>query len=170
MGVAAKTADPPAHDDLSDLVRRALEQTDDLQSAARALLAMCRSRPALYRVLMAQHEYDAARAAVGRLASHNRRLILSRPADPAPANKRAMHLAQVTSSAFLDFRLPGGRRLGQATAEQVREGAAFYIGRADDAYRKGTWLARIAKALPEGKTVAEQFADADLAQMLEDAE
>ena len=60
--------------------------------------------------------------------------------DAAEAQNRALSLAQVNSAAFLDFPLPGGMTLGQATRAEVMAGAEAYLATAKDASRKGEWL------------------------------
>ena len=60
-------------------------------------------------------------------------------------SNRSARLQGVFMATLFDFPLPGGKRLGDANAFEIREGAAAYQGTADDAAHKARWLARVAE-------------------------
>jgi hypothetical protein len=159
--------------ELGALIEQAVETTDNLQDAAAELLRLVKPHPELYASLMANHEYAAARAAVGVRVSASRRAIYAARSSherPSQPDGRVVALSRANVNVFLDFALPGGLSLSKATAEEVQQGASFYIERGTDAMRKGRWLERVAAALPKGKKVSDKFSEADLAQMWEAAQ
>ena len=95
-----------------------------------------------------------------------RKDVWRRPAGP---DQRVVALARINSTALLDFRLPSGQRLATAGRDEVGAAAGFYLRQAADMGWKGRWLERIGAALPEGRTVAQAFGEADLAAMQEAA-
>lgn len=145
-------------------VREAAEDADDLNEAVDRLLDTARRRPDIYALLMSPHEQTAARQVLGGFFRQERRAIWARPVGP---DARVAVLANAVGAALMDFRLPGGLPLAQASSEEVREAAGFYARQAADMAWKGAWLDRIAASLPDGKTVSEEFTEAQLAAMRE---
>ena len=160
-------AAPPT---LAEIVEDAVESSDSKQEAADKVLAAVRGDADLYGALLGPYEKTAALDAVGNALTRKRRAIMdtvkSHPGAESLAT-RAGALAQVNSTLFLDFPLPGGLPLGRATREEVEEAARHYLDTARDATEKGRWLKRIAEAMPPRgkKTVAEYLGEADLAKL-----
>jgi len=68
-----------------------------------------------------------------------------------------------------DF-LPGNVRLGQATREQVAAAAEKYATAARAHGVKARFLTLIADQMDEGETVADRFAESDLADLRQEAD
>jgi hypothetical protein len=163
----ARVEDAPSPRDL--LVRLAQECVaahDSVHAAVDALLAGVTGRPALEAAMLEPYRAGAARDLVRGVVRDTRQDIWRRPVSP---DQRVIALARINSTALLDFRLPGGQRLATAGRGEVAAAAAFYIRQAADMGWKGHWLERIAAALPEGRTVAQAFGEAELAAMREAA-
>lgn len=77
--------------------------------------------------------------------------------DDGDARRKMIQLAAGNAGALLKFILPIGMALGDATADQVREGASVFLKAATTADVKGRWLAAIAAKMPPKKTVAQCF-------------
>lgn len=59
-------------------------------------------------------------------------------------SQRGSRLSSVIATTLFDFPLPGGKRLGDANANEVRDGAQAYAATADDAACKARWLEKVA--------------------------
>lgn len=75
----------------------------------------------------------------------------------------------VTVRAWMNFRLPtaGNKRLGQATATDLKEGAEMYRRQSGDMQHKAAWLEAIRPKVPRGKTVADVLDNATLDALYE---
>ncbi len=69
---------------------------------------------------------------------------------------------------LLDFPLPGGKRLGDASAQDVRDGATHYALLAADTAHKARWLFKVADAVPDDEMVSQVLTDTDLRKMQEE--
>jgi hypothetical protein len=149
-------------DILTQLVRECVAAHNSVEEAVDALLAQLTGRPALEAAMLEPYRAGAARDLVRAVVRDTRQDIWRRPVGP---DQRVIALARINSTALLDFRLPGGQRLATAGRCEVTAAAAFYIRQAADMGWKGHWLERIAASLPEGRTVAQAFGEAELAAM-----
>lgn len=82
-----------------------------------------------------------------------------------PVGHDVHHLA---AGNLLQFPLPGGQPLGDATREEIAEAAGFYARQAADMAWKGRWLDRIALAMPPGKRARQVFDDRKLRLLQEE--
>lgn len=65
---------------------------------------------------------------------------------PMPdATSRGDRLRAVIATTLFDFPLPGGKRLGDANASEILEGASSYERSASDAAHKARWLKLVAE-------------------------
>lgn len=87
-------------------------------------------------------------------------------ADPKGNGPR---LANAMRASLLDFPLPGGKRLADADAGEVREAAALYRRDAADAAWKARWLERVAEATGRKRCVANAVSESDLRRLQEEA-
>lgn len=158
---------------LSAIAGECLRRADDYEAAAVALLAEARTDAEIYAKLLGPYEMRAALDAVRKAASAARDRVWNAPVvmleRPAESAGRLDALVRMNSAMLLDFVLPGGKRLAEATTEDLRGAATFYGKLANDMAWKSRWLDRIAGGLPQGKVVAEVFDEAALAALKEGA-
>lgn len=154
-------------DALAAAVAEACEGAAGISEAAERLLALARADAGLYAALMADHEAAAARRAVEVKFRSVRSAVWSRPAGP---DARAGALARINTHTLLDFTLPGGRRLGDATRAEVEKAASYYGKIAADSGFKQRWLAKVAAAAPKRGTVSDKLDAAALLRLQKEAE
>lgn len=142
LGAAAKRALVEAGGD----VRRAADLLRDRAMEDRAFL------DAHFGVLIR----DAAYKAVAHCIRADRRVVWTTP-QPTTQERSAQvaALASGTAQTLLDFALPGGKLLRNATRAEVAEAASFYAKQARDMSWKSRWLDHVAQSLPDGKRVAD---------------
>ena len=75
----------------------------------------------------------------------------------------------VAESLMDDFKLPNGRKLGDAVRADLQAALASYQILADDARIKHRWLTFVLQSVPAGKTVREALTDARLKELREEA-
>lgn len=132
--------------------------------AACAMLAEAVAADAgLRELLLTPWEPHAIRDLIGEKRRRDRAVIWSRP-KAADARVDLLRRASVRMS-LMDFPLPNGTRLGNATGEDLAEGSATYKAQASDMAAKAKWLDLIAAGLPEGKTVGEALTETDLERL-----
>jgi hypothetical protein len=140
----------------------------DWDKAARGVRRRVDASPELYRELT---EGSLGRLIWDRIkrAAFRKRIKCVRYAKLSNSRRADMDLGKAT---LLDFPIPGGGRLGDATHAQIREGAAVYH---DHAYRnglKGLFLDKVGdkmEATPK-KTVEAVLSNLALAALLNEAE
>lgn len=147
---------------LDTAVRMAWHGADSTEEAADRLLAHMRDDAALYNILMAPHERRIVMEAVGSYRRRERATIWHH--DPRP-DQRVAALARVNTQSLLDMRLPSGRRLGDATHDDVVAAAEDYKARAGWNMEKSRFFAKVAKRTPQGKRVGDVLSAADLAKL-----
>lgn len=81
-------------------------------------------------------------------------------------NVGLVHLATGMKESLLNFPLAGGRRLRDATRDEVSAQAALYATTGADMMHKARWLGRIADLMDDGQTVAEVITDAQADALL----
>ena len=147
--------------------RGAMTGAASYREGAERLLVVARNDPRLLAALLEPHEINAAMDAVQKAVSDFRRVVWARPNREAQA-ERVDALIDSNRAMLLDFPLPGGLALRLATKADVRAAAGFYRDHSDDMAHKSRWLVRIARRVPEGKTVAEALDNSALEKMQED--
>lgn len=152
---------------LCALADAALAEASDYDAAADALLVALDDHPDLRREAMANAERGVALALV-RHAAGRARALAWRPAPAAAAGRRRMaRLSAQVSASLLDFRLPDGSPLRDASAGTVRAAAAFYGDRAATMGHRARWLLAVADRLGN-RTVAEALGEAELHEIQEE--
>lgn len=73
------------------------------------------------------------------------------------------------SDMLLDFVLPGGKRLRDATGGEVGAAALYYLKQAKDMRHKGVWLQLIQKRVPDGVTVGKALDEPTLRELQTEA-
>ena len=147
---------------LRRIVAEIVATSDTREEAAAALLRRVRGDAALWAALMEPHEKMAADAAVRGMVHEQRRRIWARPVEP---DARVAALANMHAT-LMDFRLPSGLRLRDATAADCMDGATFYARQAGDMAWKARWLSAVAEACGDG-VVADAMDERALAALRE---
>lgn len=99
---------------------------------------------------------DALRMHLERAHRQERAAIFSQTPQRIPAPKTNIGaLANVAARTLMEFPLAGGKRLRDASREEVEEQSVLYLTTGADMARKGTWLRRIAERLDPGQIVAD---------------
>lgn len=75
----------------------------------------------------------------------------------------------VANSLLEDFRLPSGKRFGDATRADLEAAMAAYRMQADDAEIKHRWLRLVKQGLTEGQRVRDRYDDERLAELRAEA-
>ena len=175
---AARKIEPKSGVELiSEVARQAFTAADgDVKLAAEAMEQKVRKDRALRDALTDPLLAGACWAAVSQQMRMQRRtiwnapIVANEPKPQAPAVRehidRVVHLATGTLSMFP---LPGGKRLAEATREEIVAGAEFYSQRAADAGHKARWLQLVAQSVPSGKTAGDVLTDERLAELQTEA-
>ena len=84
--------------------------------------------------------------------------------DAGGKGDRVAALAEGNAAMLMDFPLPGGKRLGEATADEVRTAAEFYSKQAGNMAHKARWLSMIAARVKD-KTVKDALTEKKLREL-----
>lgn len=175
MAAVRKPSEKTGPELVAEAARRAFDDANgDVREAARMLeLAVRMDTPlriALTDPLLSGACWNAVRGQV----RETRRAIWAAPKMPTAAqatalkeqSSRVVHLATGTLKMFP---LPGGKRLGQATREEIVAASEFYARQAGDMSHKARWLQLVGQSVPAGRTVAEALTDERLAELQSEA-
>lgn len=144
---------------LPRLTRECVDATNSTQDAANMLLNRLREYPDLFSDLMEPYEQQAALSAVSAMTRVERRKVWVRPSSP---DGRVAALANINAS-LMSFRLPGGKPISLATAEDLRAASSFYEMQSNDMAWKARWLARLAERLTGDEILESRLSEQDLA-------
>ncbi len=153
--------DPEENLDARSAARDALRETNNVVEAAKLLEQWASNNQELYRSitepLLPKVCYEAVRTA----CHEDRRSVWT-----APNYNKAGNGERVISHAhsLLDFRLPGGTLLRDATKNELLAAAEFYRQQANDMNHKALWLSAIAAKVGRRK-VANAFTDSKLREL-----
>ena len=156
----------PNRVNVSDAARRAMDGAASYREGAQILLEMAERDPDLMSAIIDPWKLRAAEDAVGLAMKGVRRRTwesTQRQIDPG----RIAALIQSNREMLLDFPLPGGLALRNATKDDVTAASLFYSTQASDMSHKARWLELIAKKVPKGKTVADALNNDALAKLQE---
>jgi len=156
-----ESAKPPSPPSLYTLAREALAVADNDIQAASDVLADRLEDPALRRAL----SLDAIKMAAGGIIRTTRssdRAAIEHAERMRRAGVAVLERAAAMSRALMDFPLPHGGLLRDATRKDVETAVAHYEGSAATATRRAAWLKSVAAKVPEGLTVGAALTEADL--------
>lgn len=88
----------------------------------------------------------------------------------ATVNAASNERAKVFAQSLLDFPLPGGKPLSQATRSDLDAAVDFYTKQANNMAWKARWLGRIAQEMGRKRTVGAAFDNAALERMQRETE
>lgn len=131
----------------------------DVHKASTVLEKRVRKEPdlreALTEPLIASACFDAVRA----VCRKQRRIVWSPPTSPASASAGQDRVVHLAAGTLMMFPLPGGKRLGDATREDVAAAGQFYAAQSADMAHKARWLQLVAQSLPDKKKVRDVLSD-----------
>lgn len=156
----------PSRTNVSEAARRAMDGAASYRDGAQILLEMAERDPDLMRAIIEPWKLRAAEDAIGLAMKDFRRRTWEssqRQIDP----NRVQALIQSNREMLLDFPLPGGMALRDATKADVAAASDFYGNQASDMSHKARWLGMIAKKVPKGKTVSQALDNDALAKLQE---
>lgn len=162
---------------IADVAKRALKDADgNIDQAAAAFERAVRASPKLRELLTEPLIAGACREAVKAQVRENRSAIWSdRPARQPPPRRptdpgiQASRVVQLAAGTLLMFPLPGGKRLGEATRDEIGAAATFYESQAGDMATKARWLRLVAQSLTGDKTVSQALTDKRLRELQAEA-
>lgn len=147
---------------LADAISEAWSQAATNEEATERLLAIMHDNDAVYRLAMQPHERAVAATLVTRRKIERRAYIWNRPSAP---DRRVEALARSNAVSLLDMQLPSGKRLGDATRDEVLAAADDYTKRADWNASKARFLSRVAEKLKGKRTVKAVWNAAELEEL-----
>lgn len=171
MTATARKADP---DLVAEAARRALDDAKgDAREATRMLVEAVRQsrrlRDALLDPLISNACYDAVRAQI----HIDRRNAWRQPAEKLVPSRSGVtgsyRVVQLAAGTLLMFPLPGGKKLGDATREDITAAASFYETQSADMAHKSRWLRLVSQHIEDGKTVGDVMTDKRLRELQEEA-
>jgi len=154
-------------DYVSTAAREALEKAGgDTHNAAVILQETVSKRGGLYKALMDPLLTQACRDAIGLVVRTHRKSVWKHRTD---SSERVVALAAGNLLSLMDFPLPGGKRLGDASRSEVSTAAEFYDRQAKDMAHKGRWLALIAQSVTDEQTVGQALDENRLSELQTEA-
>lgn len=144
------------------VAQECVDATSSIQEAQNRLKRLTLEDSDLHRRVTAhlldQACYDAVRA----VHKGNRQKIWAAPNYTQGGNGHRLKTMAVT---LLDFPLPNGVKLGDATGAQVIEAAEFYRKQAADMRNKAIWLKKVSECLDTGEKVRDNITHQQLEAM-----
>lgn len=150
----------------------------DLNVATNMMVAAAKQSAPLKAALLEPYLKGACREVLRRQIQSVRREVWTRTARHAagqskPAavveQQQRSRVVQLAAGTLLMFPLPGGKRLGDATRDEINAAAEFYSKQASDMGAKSRWLQLIGQSVPEGKRVSDVLTDRRLAELQAEA-
>lgn len=137
-------------------IAQAIGMADDNAGQRAALREAMDADPDVWRAIMEPWQEQAVSRAIADAVAAKRRgqraHLWHRPAMP---DSRVELLARTNGFTILDMRLPSGKRLGDATADDLRAAVALYQQQSAAMRDKAVFFAAIAARVAAGKTVAQ---------------
>ena len=169
MAASAKVQD---RDLVAEAAKAALSAANgDVREATRAMENAVRSNRKLRDELTDPLLSNACYTAVSAQCRVERRKVWTPPAEKLVANRTtgSHRVVQLAAGTLLMFPLPGGKKLGEATREEIAEAAQFYDAQATDMSVKARWLRLVAQSVPGNKTAGDVLTDKRLRELQEAA-
>lgn len=142
-----------------DVARECLAEAGSQREAVEMLVARMSVDAALRSEVMTPWEPRAAEALVRAVQTKSRAALWLRPVAP---DDRIAALRNAAQTMLMDFPLPGGKRLGDATAEDLLAAGGFYSRQAGDMAHKARWLGAVRDRMGDAATVASALDEAAL--------
>lgn len=143
----------------------------DVQIATKAFEQTVRGNRDLRDQLLDPLVSTACYDAIRRVCHQERRQVWKAPVHQ-PAVYRgsdAARVVQLAAGNLLMFPLPGGKKLGEASRQEISDAAGFYAQQAGDMAHKARWLQLIAQSVPADKTVGDVMTDERLRELQAEA-
>jgi len=150
---------------MAGLARECLVAANHSQNAAMDLMADKILRDA---ELMDRFARPLIRKACSEVIGRTMTIVRTSVMMPQPESDgrgAVIALAAGNRATLYDFPLPGGKRLGEATGEEVTAAARFYDAQATDMTVKAKWLSLIAKKVKKAETVSKALSLDDLSAL-----
>lgn len=168
----AASTKPQEKDLVAEAARKALADAGgDVRVATRAMEAVVRANRRLRDDLTEPLLSNACYAAVTAQCRVERRKVWTPPAERLVANRTtgSHRVVQLATGTLLMFPLPGGKKLGEATRDEIAEAAQFYETQASDMSVKARWLRLVAQSVPGDQKAADVLTDRRLRELQEAA-
>lgn len=143
-------------------VRQAWENAKTNTEAEHNLLTMMQGDEDLWREVLAPFEKQAAALAVQRRKIQQRSYLFNRPSAP---DTRVKMLARTNAETLLDSRLPSGKRLGDATKDDLAEAEQHYSDASVVMAARASFYHVVAAKLRGQSTVAQVWSAAELEEI-----
>ena len=160
-----QNAEQSPHEKISVIARKALASSEgDLSKATEKMEKAVRANPTLFNELMWPLVHDACYDKLRSLVRTDREKIWTAPNYTQGGNGRRLH---ALASTLLDFPLPNGKRMRDASKADLVEAATFYGTQAKDMSHKARWLDAIAARVGR-KKVGDVLSAEQLAKLQEE--
>lgn len=163
---------PARRDLVAEAAKTALDQAKgDVREATKILEDSVRNhrqlRDALTDPLIANACYGAVRA----VCHVERRKVWSPPVQRFVKTQvtGAHRVVQLAAGTLLMFPLPGGKKLGDATRDEITTAASFYESQSGDMAQKARWLQLVAQSIPANKKAGEVLNEKRLRELQKEA-
>jgi len=172
MAAAAKKLD--TRDLVAEAARAAFDAADgDIRVATAKMEQAVRGNRHLRDALTEPLISNACYTAVSAQCRSERKRVWTPPArterfTPSKVSG-AFRVTQLAAGTLLMFPLPGGKKLGEATREEISEAASFYEAQAGDMATKARWLRLVAQSMPTTAKACDVLSDDRLRELQEAA-
>lgn len=141
----------------------------DVREATRAMERKVRQDRILRDELTDPLIGTACYSAVAAQCRQDRRKVWAAPNETVASHRAAgaNRVVQLASGTLLMFPLPGGKKLGEATRDEIAEAARFYESQAGDMATKARWLRLVAQSVPGDSKASDVLTDKRLRELQE---
>lgn len=157
---------------LAQIAAEEFARTGEARTAAQAMARRLFEDDVLREALLEPIVDRICTQAVSEVIRGKRDRVWNPPPQPSAAagRRRVKVAAAVNRMSLMNFLLPGGKRLGDATGAEVAAAAVFFLKQGRDMMVKGRWCHAIAQAVAPNKVVRRVLDDARLQALRETAE
>lgn len=156
----------PSHDPIAKIVGEIWQQHDgDMPGATSTLYGRVTQDQALLSAILPSMVMAWCRDRIGNHVGALRLAAMPSTVDAEQSSR----LRSVIAKTLFDYPLPGGKRLGDANASEIRDGATSYERTAADAAHKARWLKRVAEKVGRKNKAENALTLAELEQIFEES-
>jgi hypothetical protein len=164
----------PFDTDFNQFVRAALQTLAyDVEKTKAFVLARLKNDKVLFEALIDKAiRYSIAEKTMHAARDEQRAIVHSTPRRlPRIAEnyKTVNAVKDAMSRCWLEFRLWGGSKLGDADRKELEQSAGNYATQSSDMSKKARWLFSIAAKLPEGKIVRDVLSEEQVSALWSEA-